>query len=285
MTEGVPSILAQQSKVSFSVRKINELFCSKEMQEWSWSFARRRQHLAASSLPSLRAGCASSHTCLKLSQRCQWSLQMLGCAWAAQLLQILLMLINAVSGLWETHSGHNRIGFAWQNFGSGWALWGWLLWLDAAAAHGDHGTSCAHAAHGDPQWNRDPHGGLHAGAGGCARRSLCPHGKPELAGSVTLTLEQSVPEDSTPWMGSYTGALSEDVQHRGRTHTGEDQGGMAPMGGTPLWSRGRVWVVPRRRKKRQRQRVMNCCRLRSPKIGSEVKPGRKEVVGMECFRT
>lgn len=45
---------------------------------------------------------------------------------AAGLLQIL-MLINPVLGLWEVLSGHDSVRFAWQNFGSGWVLQGWLL--------------------------------------------------------------------------------------------------------------------------------------------------------------
>ncbi|RMC05149.1 hypothetical protein DUI87_18331 [Hirundo rustica rustica] len=65
-----------------------------------------------------------------------------------------------------------------------------------------------------------------------------------LVGSVTPQEDPCwnslFPRDCTPWMGSYTGAVCEDGQPRGRTRTGEDHGEMSPMGGMPRWSRGRV---------------------------------------------
>jgi len=89
--------------------------------------------------------------------------------------------------------------------------------------------------------------------------------------------------------------VPEGLHPVGRTHAGAVCGRLSPVGGTPGWSRGRVWgVLPLRRKEQQRQRVMNwpqppfpvplyCCWGEGREFGSEVEPVEKEGVGGRCF--
>lgn len=55
-----------------------------------------------------------------------------------------------------------------------------------------------------------------------------------------LTLEQPVPEGLHTVEGTHTGAVHEELQPLGRTHVGEDCGGLFPAGVTPCWSKGRM---------------------------------------------
>ena len=100
-----------------------------------------------------------------------------------------------------------------------------------------------------------------------ARRRLWPHGAPtlELApGRSCGPVERGAHTGAgllaglvTPW-GTHARAVHEELHPAGRTHAGAVRGGLSPVGGTPRWSRGRVWgVLPLRRKERQRQCVMN----------------------------
>jgi len=57
-----------------------------------------------------------------------------------------------------------------------------------------------------------------------------------LAGLVTCggpTLEQSIPEDCTPWEGTHTGAVGEELQPVGRTHVEAVCGELSPVRQTP----------------------------------------------------
>jgi len=132
----------------------------------------------------------------------------------------------------------------------------------------DHGEAgCAPAAHGGPQWSRSPltaPAGPHAGAGGCPQEAVTLWGHHAGAGSWQglRTLGERSPrrsrfagracdpvgdprwsslflKDCTPWEG-LTGAVCEELQPVGRTHIGEVQAELSPVGGTLCWSRGRV---------------------------------------------
>ena len=145
---------------------------------------------------------------------------------------------------------------------------------DSSAARGeDHGEAgCPPAAHGGAWWSRYPpaaHGGPHARSGGCLKEAVTPWGilrwsrlpagpadpwreEPTLEQVCWQglwphggpTLEQPVPEGLHPVEGIYSGVVHGELQLVGRTHTGEVHGGLSPVGGTPHWSRGRVWGVP-----------------------------------------
>ena len=54
-------------------------------------------------------------------------------------------------------------------------------------------------------------------------------------------LEQSISEGVHPVERIRAGAVYEELQHMGRTHTGEVHEGLFPVGGTPYCSRTRVW--------------------------------------------
>jgi len=191
---------------------------------------------------------------------------------------------------------------------------------DSPAACGeDHGEAgCPHAAHGGPRWTRSPPAALgepHAGAGGCLKEAVTLWRTCAGAGSCQ-DLWPCV--ESIPGWSRFAGRICDPVgnpcwsslflkdcilwqgptleQFMGRTHVGAVCGGLSPMGGTPGWSRVRVWgALPLRRKEWQTQLVTNwlhppfsvplCCLERGGReMGSEVEPGKKGGLGGRCFK-
>ena len=184
----------------------------------------------------------------------------------------------------------------------------------------DHGEAgCPPAACRSPRWSRSPPaacGGPHVGAGGCPKEAVtlwkactgsgsCGTCRPVEREEPTLkhvccqyswphgglSVEPSVPEGLQHVERILAGAVGEELRPTGRTHIGEVCGGLSPVGGTPWWSRGRVWVVLLlKRNEWQRQCVMNWPRPPLPVplqcLGEEVassgvnfSPGRKQEWG------
>jgi len=109
---------------------------------------------------------------------------------------------------------------------------------------------CPPAAHGDPWCSRSPpaaHGGHHARAGGCLKEAMTPWKARAGAGSwqdlwrEEPTLEQVCWQDLSTRGGSMLDqSVPEGLHPVGRTHVAVVHGGLSPVGGTPLWSRGGV---------------------------------------------
>ena len=160
-----------------------------------------------------------------------------------------------------------------------------------AAHEADHGEAGCPCSHGGPRGSRSPpaaRGGPQAGSGGAWRR-LWPCGEPHAGAGSWQDLwprggpkvEQPVPEGWHPMEGTHAGAVCAELQPMGRTHVEEVGGGWSPVGGTPHWTRGRVW---RGRSGRDvwwtdhNPHSPSPCATRGEeveKIWSKVKPGKK----------
>jgi len=144
----------------------------------------------------------------------------------------------------------------------------------------------------------------HAGAGSCQDLQTCGERSPRwsrFAGRAcdlvgTHTWSSLSLKDCTPWEGTHTGAVCEELQPMGRTHIGEVCGELSPVRGTFTLEQGQSVRSPP--PEGQGAAETACDELtitpiprppaplrgRRERNGSEAEPRKKGGVGGRCFK-